>query len=416
MLSGSKANFKPRFKDLETALEEELQPLVKDFYRIALAVYISDLNFKRTRKLPNRTIRILISVSDRKLWTLHKQSLEGVLYQLSGDNFVFYFVQGKRAKRQFEVVNEAEPDNVVSLFSGGLDSLAGVSWLTERGLKPILVSHSSQTKVTSLQWYLASRLERLLGNDVQFHQINAVRIGRRLIPKEGSQRLRSFLYLTLGCIFALQRGISRLYIFENGILALNIPISNSRIFLNTRTAHPAFLNMYKDLVSKIFDVEFDVINPFLEKTKAETVSLLNKSGFRDLIRNTISCSRLTALIMDRRHIPISKVWHCGVCLPCVLRRIAINASDLSAFDVNYADDILKDFNNLIPEGKRVILELLEVCRKLKKCKTKDHVLAVFPSFFVEGIDPEPLIDMHLRYVEEVIGFFRGTPTLRHVLP
>lgn len=415
VFSGRKANFKPRFEYLETALGEKLQPLIEDFYRIALAVYISDLNFKRTAKVPNRTIRILISISDRKLWVLHKQSLEGVLYQLSGDNFVFHFVQGKRARRRFAMTRDVEPDWVVSLFSGGLDSLAGVSWLVEKGLKPILVSHSSQTKVTSLQWSLAARLEELFGDDLEFHQINAVRMRGKLKPKEGSQRLRSFLYLTLGCIFALHRGISKLYMFENGILALNVPISNSRIFLNTRTAHPAFLSMYEDLVSKIFGMKLDVINPFLEKTKAEIVSLLDKRGFRDLINKTISCSRLTALIMDRRRIPISKVWHCGVCLPCIIRRIAIDASGLSAFDVLYADDVLEDFNNLVPEGKRVILELLEFSRKLRECKNKDEVLQIFPSFFVERIDPEPLIDMYLRYVDELRGFFRKSRTLRHIV-
>lgn len=414
-LSGKKANFKPRFEDLETAVGREFQPLVKDFYRIALAVYISDLNFKRMAKVPNRTIRILISVSNRKLWVHHKQSLETVLYQLSGDNFVFHFVQGKQTRHQFEVAGEVDPDHVVSLFSGGLDSLAGISWLTERGLKPILVSHSSQTKVTNLQHSLATRLESLLGDVLEFHQINATRRRGKLKPNEGSQRLRSFLYLTLGCVFALQKGISKLFIFENGILALNIPISNSRMFLNTRTAHPAFLNMYEDLVSRIFNAKLDVINPFLEKTKSEIVSLLDRRGFRSLIKNTISCSRFTALIMDRRHIPISEIWHCGICLPCILRRIAMYAAGLSTFDVKYADDVLKDFSSLAPEGKRVILELLEFCRKLKECKGKDDILTAFPSFFVEGIDPEPLIDLYLRYVEEVRGFFRRFPTLRHVL-
>lgn len=102
-----------------------------------------------------------------------------------------------------------------------------------------------------------------------------------------------------------------------------------------------------------------------------------------------------------------------VCLPCIIRRIAIDSAGLPAFDVLYADDVLGDFNDLAPEGRRVILELLDFSRKLKKCKNAGEVLLDFPAFFVEGVDPEPLIEMYLRYVDEVRSFFRKSPILKH---
>lgn len=404
VFSGIDRNFNPRYEVIKKALGESLQPLAKDFYRIALSVYISDRRFSRPSNVPIRNIKILLSVSDQKFWDHHKDNLEGVLRTLSGDNFFFHFVQGTPSRSQTTITRSIESEWKVSLFSGGLDSLAGVSWLRERNLKPILVSHTSANKITGLQRLLATNLEVLFSGEMEFHQINAKRIGNDLKANEDSQRLRSFLYLTLGCVFALHKGISELYIFENGILAVNIPMSSARISLNTQTVHPKFLIMYESLVSKIFGTEFSIINPFLEETKAEVVSHLDKKEFRDLIKNTVSCFRPTS----KRFLGQSykKVWHCGVCFPCIIRRIAINAAGLSSYDARYAEDILENIDNLPKDGKRIILDLQEFCRKLRKCNNFDEILDLFPKFIIdENIDPEPLIAMYLRHADEVTQFF-----------
>lgn len=403
IFKGKNSNFKSRIDQIEELLESELNPKVEDLYRIALAAYISDLQFIRKDKIPIRTIRILISVHDSQLWNLNKQNLEAVLYQLSGDNFIFHFIQGKRKRQQNDIVFNNQSNKVISLFSGGLDSLAGVSWLLQNNSIPILVSHASQPKVTSIQRALFNEINNLSDSDIEFYQINAVPSVGKLKQQESSQRLRSFLYLSLGCLFAIQKGIARLHMFENGILALNVPISNSRIFLNTRTAHPAFLNMYEDFVSNVFGTEISITNPFLEMTKTEVISIIVSSSFQDLIRRTISCSRLTYLIFLGQ--PISEIWHCGSCLPCILRRISIESSTFAINDVLYYTDILSDLENIDDEGKRVIMELLEFARKLAKCTTIDEVLIDYPAFLVENLNPEPLVSMYIRYINEVNAFF-----------
>lgn len=410
--SGKKKNFEPRFDRIEKILGKSLNPLVKDFYKIALTVFIADCNFKRKNKQPNRTIRILISVSDLNLWNTNKQKLESLLYTLSGDSIIFNFVQGKPSKGRNSFPKK-ESDWVVSLFSGGIDSLAGVAWLKENKMKPILVSHSSaQTKISHLQKWLANELDSLFKKNLEFHQINAVPIGKELKNKESTQRLRSFLYLTIGSVFALSKGIRKLYMFENGIMALNIPISNSRIFLNTHTAYPVFLSMYSDFVRTIFNTKFELTNPFQEKTKTEVSLMLKTKEFTPLIKNTISCSKLLALIMSK--VKISKIWHCGICLPCIIRRISLDNAGLSAFDVSYATDILGDFDKIKPDGKRVILELLDFSKKLIDCKTVDDALESFPAFFIENTDPAILIAMYKRYANEVIDFFSKSGKLRNL--
>ena len=47
-----------------------------DLYRIASAVYVSDLQLRRNPRLQTRNFNILISVSDKGKWEAQKQHLE----------------------------------------------------------------------------------------------------------------------------------------------------------------------------------------------------------------------------------------------------------------------------------------------------------------------------------------------------
>jgi 7-cyano-7-deazaguanine synthase in queuosine biosynthesis len=418
LLSGEDANVKMHIEDIEVAIESKMHPLVEDFYRIALAVYIADRWFKRSGKIPNRTIRFLVSVSDLRMWDQHKDTLRAVLYQLSGDNLIFDFVQGAKG-RAFSFKQSSEGDRVVSLFSGGLDSLAGVCWLRDKKLRPILVAHWSHPKVARLQNTLVAELRAPLKDGLEFRQLNAVPDKKKLQWSEGkeeySQKLRSFLYLTLGCVFGLHEGIASLYVFENGILAINVPASSSRIFLNTQTTHPTFLRMYQEMVSEIFGLRLEVINPFLDKTKGQVIALLNDGGLGRLIKSTISCGDIrTGVVMAGQ--PISKIWHCGVCVPCIVRRAGIHAAGIpDKQDAEYSKQVLTDYDSLEQTHRNVISELLNFGRKLKRDSEigMEEVLDDFPAFRVEGFAPDHFIPMYLRYVDELGSFFRSCPALRH---
>jgi 7-cyano-7-deazaguanine synthase in queuosine biosynthesis len=393
-------NFDPCLGHIEEKIDSKIHPLIEDLYKISLAIYLSDLMIRRDDQLLVRTISILIAVSNIERWVFFKKKLEGILSQLSGDHFTFNFVQKSQNNVNFIMRRNIDTKKVVSLFSGGLDSLAGVSWLLDREFEPILVSHGSQTKIINIQRKLADSLTNRFEGRITSIQINART--RNIEPKENSQRLRSFLYLTLGCIFALHNGIENLYMFENGVLAMNIPISNARIFLNTRTAHPTFLKMYENFIKEFFNINFNIFNPFLEFTKAEVISLLNNDNFRDLIQNTISCSQLSYLRYSGYS--ISEIWHCGWCYPCLIRRISMEASNLNDYDVNYAEDLSHNFNDLNEEIKNIIFELINFTNHFNNLNDINEILENFHKFYVSGFNPEPLIRMYQRFVEEARSF------------
>lgn len=406
--SGNKQNFELYVDAIEKTIDHKIHPLVMDLYRIAATVYISDLRLKRPSKTETRSISILIAVSDKSRWDSEKQHLESTLRFISGDHFTFHFVQGARPANDFSF--SPNDEKVVSLFSGGLDSLAGVKWLNEQRKTPILVSHCSNNKICHAQTVLSTALKRIVGNNIQFFQVKArVKGGKDFTIKEYTQASRSFLYLTLGSILALEMGISNVYIFENGVLGLNIPLVSSRIFNNTRTAHPTFLANYNRLVSDIFPNTVNIENPFILLTKGEVVALLNDNAYKDLVKETITCSRTDRL----RWQGVQNTKHCGICLPCVLRRIAIHHAGLWQHDDNYADNIFNDFNTIPQDGKILLFQLLQFGRTLKR--DDNDVLIDVPQFYVEEIeDPAQLIAMMRRYIDELKNCIqdKASPSLK----
>ena len=290
--AGKDRNLNNDITKIESILQSKMNPLVLDLYNIAMLVYVWDLQTPRLGEKP-RHLSVLISVSNKDRWTSVKLHLESSLHFLTGDTFDFHFVQGEPAKEDF--VPKRKGKECVMLFSGGLDSLAGVKWAADRKLEPVLVSHPGMGLISDTQKSLATSLRKIVGEDLKWHQIRAAaEAGTGLTAKEYSQFSRSFLYLTLGALFSLGLGIQQEFIFENGVMALNIPLTQSRIYSNTRTAHPTFLSMYQKLLDSLFGHQVTVENPFSAMTKGEVVKLLDCRGFRDLVKTTISCLMLDA--------------------------------------------------------------------------------------------------------------------------
>lgn len=397
ILSGKMANVKNDIGKIEKILRKKVHPLVMDLYNIALTIYMSDLLIKRTRKTGFRNISILISVSDKSKWDSIKDDLVGTLRFLSGDNFSYHFVQGRSSSRFRFRKGEKK---VISLFSGGLDSFAGVKWLLDRDIEPILVSHCGQNRICSVQKLLSQSINSVCGKNLSFYQISArAKLGKGMAQREYTQRSRSFLYLSLGILFSLEIGIERLFVFENGVFTINIPITQARVYENTRTTHPDFLARFSNLITKIFSVNIYIENPFTYMTKGEAISVLNTVGFKDLVKETISCSRLGSL--RYKGVKMKKTSHCGICLPCIIRKSAINYANLNVNDAEYAYDIAGDLEDLPEEGKAIFHELIDFGDKLTTFKDDTEVLLNYPQFYVENADVTALIDMYRRYISEI---------------
>jgi 7-cyano-7-deazaguanine synthase in queuosine biosynthesis len=408
IFEGSDKNFELEISDIQKSVRRKLNGTVRDLYRIAAAVYVSDLRIARPDKLRSRSISILVSVSDKGKWDSVKTQLESMIRFISGDYVRFYFVQGDAPDSALKFA--PDDSRSICLFSGGLDSLAGVKWLKDRAIRPVLISHCAMNRICHAQTLLASSLKKSFAGKLDFFQISArSKGGKKMNTVEYSQATRSFLFLSLASTFALSMGISKIRIFENGILGLNIPIVPSRIFNNTRTVHPTFLTKYNKLLSELFPNTVVVENPFILSTKGEVVKLLDDPDFRVLIKESVSCAHLEGLRWKK----VTGSRHCGICLPCVLRRISVHNAKLDANDDNYVDNIFGDYDKIPQDGKTLLFQVLEFGRTLDR--DDNDVLNDTPQFYVEEMnDPMEAIAMTRRYVAEAKTAIRelGSASLR----
>ena len=239
--------------------------------------------------------------------------------------------------------------------------------------------------------------------DISFHQISARgKAGSDLTMIEYSQRSRSFLYLSLASVIAVELKISNIYMFENGVIAFNIPMTQSRNYNNTKTAHPEYIKMYNTLLTNLFGV-LSVQNPFAYMTKAEVLNNVTYGKIKNLITETVSCSHFERL----RWTGVADIRHCGSCLPCLIRRISINASNLNSYDSEYLKDMLGHTNQIPHEGLTLIFEIFRFGSKLKKDDMT--ILNDDPNFLTGDLDRvgEVIISMYRRYFDEFKKLIAG---------
>jgi Queuosine biosynthesis protein QueC len=128
---------------------------------------------------------------------------------------------------------------------------------------------------------------------------------------ELSSRTRGFLYMAAAVHAAAAHGVRRVDVPENGQLAVNPPLTPSRLgALSTRSVHPWTLHLFNELI-KAIGGDVELVNPLLHLTKGEVCARGLEAGLtKDELFDTISCGRHTYL-GDQ---------NCGSCFPCLVRR------------------------------------------------------------------------------------------------
>lgn len=326
----------PRFK--EDLLY--LPPRLLDLVEIAAYVYAVDRLYKRgsTRQVEfdgwSRRFRFAIRVADFDFWsdsTVGKE-LGHILEFLAGDeSYEFEFQPGftREPGHLFDRDDSVElttASNVeVALFSGGLDSTAGVLErlsTTEKSL--CLVSHvSGSSSIKRTQARLLAEFKRRFPNRVHPLSFECGLSNINRAPEE-TQRARFLLYSSIALAVAVAYGQHQITVFENGITSIHLRKRqdhlNSR---STRTTHPLTIRMLTGLFDRVVGSRSTIETPYLWQTKTEIVSRLARFGAADLFSSTVSCGKT---------IKEGSQTHCGSCSQCIDRRIAAYAAGLGNRD------------------------------------------------------------------------------------
>lgn len=201
---------------------------------------------------------------------------------------------------------------------------------------------------------------------------------------DSSQRSRAFLYASLGTAVATELGVDDVYLGDNGVVSLNLPINDQLVgALVSRGTHPKFLELFNDFIESIFPDPPCVSNPLRYRTRAEVLGILQAHGCAPLLQETSSCSR-------ERGRPAAQP-QCGYCSQCVDRRFGAIASGLEDHDLveRYGLDI---FTQPLPEGEAqtVALSYVRFARQIQKL-TSDDLFLEYPQLYecLSPSDPRP---------------------------
>ena len=321
-----------------------------DLLEIAAYIYCADRWSHRGGKSAveyqswSRDFFFHVKVRDFDFWSQPEvgEKLNTALSFLSGDrSFAFDFQSGHETPptslfdlQQVSVTNMNTAR--ITLFSGGLDSLAGAYEVLSRTTDDVcLVSHrSSQPQVGRTQDRLVGSLQSKFPGRVQHYKFHCNLTGERAAQE--TQRTRMFLYLAIATVIAATVSLNEVTIFENGITSFNFPrrqdLMNARA---TRTTHPKAISLLQDLFRAITSNEFSIATPFIWKTKADVVAALVDASGRELVPSAVSCSRT--------FLPIGSSTHCGECSQCIDRRFGSYGAQIDDIDdaVPYAVDFVR---------------------------------------------------------------------------
>ncbi|MFV1882975.1 MAG: 7-cyano-7-deazaguanine synthase [Balneola sp.] len=391
-----------------------INSLEQDLLNLASGVYGVDLVIHRNeREHFIRTFDVHIEVVNYHAFELIKNEIEKALYIVSRDNWNITFIQKDGDITQKIEWNDNE--GAVLLFSGGLDSMSAASKFIQDQENLVLVSHNTQGNrvVDEHQRNVHDLLEKFYDTTIKHFHIKVYGRKHREYEfpedRENTQRTRSFLFLSLATLVTRRVGFKKvLYMAENGQFAIHLPLNQSRVGpFSTHTADPEFVDTFRSLVRNLFNnSDFDLINPFLYMTKGEVFATLPPE-LQKQAHLSGSCWMISR---------IQK--HCGYCIPCISRRIAIEHNSLS-FD-EYQENIFDtDLNKLsdTDDRKRNIIDYLEFISKFKNITpaNRTSVLIEFPELFNDSINTDEALKMYERVSQQSYDVFKNYPRIEKLL-
>ena len=309
-----------------------------DLLVFAMSVYNADRAVSRAKYSEEgwkRNIHLRVPVVNIAAMERGKAGFRSAVDFLTGDVWEFEFVQAvpynyAPPRLQFENLQDY---GRVSLFSGGLDSLIGfIDGCSQlpAGKKVLLVSHAELGKEGKDQTRILCKCvhnglfdgqydRAFLSAGLNLHRGNT-------LETEATFRARSILFFAAGvyCASAISPNMP-VTIPENGTISLNIPLDKGRrSACSTRTTHPVFLSRLQSAMNAI-GIQNPLDNPYQLKSKKDMVDdccqdTKRKSALMSLSSESCSCAKRS----HKSYWVRRNTMHCGVCLPCLYRKISLS--------------------------------------------------------------------------------------------
>lgn len=385
-----------------------------DSIAIATGAYAIDRVVKRTPDIHNecgiRTFRIVFEVVDVAFWSAPgiTDLLTDILWNLTGDTWLISFSPREKPYQSTSVqrllaLKEPRPTRL-ALYSGGLDSAAGLAnQIINTDETYILLTVGHHPAIRSSSLHLVGTLRNLLHAKPFHHASFVVKFNGgaagQMKYQETSQRVRGLLFYATAAVLADACEIEDIEVFENGVGAINLPLTEGGLVdgLSTRGAHPGILEKIERLLSSALDNPTRFSLPFLHSTKAEMLrELAHRPHLPDWLKLSRSCIHSSLRVRGKRH--------CGQCAACIERRQAFRAAGIAEDARDYDFDL---FGGAMPKESGYLLTYLENARwwisghpRVRSRLERYRVLSNMTQLSLESMEA-----LHVRHAKESLDTY-----------
>mgnify|MGYP001188996889 CR=1 FL=1 len=311
-------NYQKFFDEFHFHTDTHSRLLAIDIVNVMSSVYYADISIN---KVVPRRIDLEIPVYFVDKWDSSKCLIHTLLHWVSEEYYTITFIENKLEEQtNSAILDDNDRIDTVTLFSGGLDSFAGAFHNLQSGIHSDYIGFVNKSEEKTKQKQIRDFYHTVFP-DSSVHLINRHDIKKAVY----TQSTRSLLYMSLAIAKSLtHEKYKRVYIYENGVLSLNPELKGR---YTTKTTHPYTIYLFNELLNRL-GIDVKIENPFIFKTKAQILQGLSQD-FKNQIVNTFTCGQ-SRINPDRNH-----KGQCGVCIPCLLRKISLAANEMELFDVTY---------------------------------------------------------------------------------
>lgn len=372
------------------ALSSAIPDVAADLLEVAAAVHAHDRRVPRAGEKRDpygikwrREMNLTVPVREPGRWMLFpvREALKKLLDWLTDDNWNIQFALapdgvGPLSERQGYLFSSIPKNPKVVLFSGGLDSTAGlVTSAYDSGDELVAVSVATNNRMKSTQQGIISRITPFAPQSITLLQYGLQTRGN---PPENTQRSRGFLFMAAATSAAWTVDRDSATVYENGIGAWNLPYTRAQYGSRaTKSMHPFTLRLMEDFVSKLHGKPFSLLCPNLYSTKAQVLARCPASSY-DALSCAVSCD---SGFSSR----VAGVSACGICTSCLLRRQSTLAAGMSTLDrnISYQWDVVEQLGK--NRGRELSAMLWQVAR-FENALSQSQAWSAFVDEFPEVID------------------------------
>lgn len=297
---------------LESYFFADWNPVLVDLLVVAAAAELCDLARRRPEYSWSRRFDVRIAVHDPVLWNRPdvREALEEALGYLTGDVWIFSFVQRRR-----EVPRVAQGS--LSLESGARVIMPYSDGLDSRAVRALVAAGEGAGGLVAV---------RLGAGGIDQPRSKKKRAPFAVVPYklkrprqgETSARSRGFKFAAVTGIAALMAGVSRIVVTESGQGAFGPMLAVSGQIYPDYRVHPTFSRRVERLLHAISGKDVRYEYPRLWSTKGETLHAAQALKAAPSWTDTRSCWQ------QSRHCSVhGRRRQCGICAACMLRRMSI---------------------------------------------------------------------------------------------